>query len=623
MFALFKNYPLKFGMTFTLLRLSSFQNLKIIFLACLMLVVGQTPAIAFVTNSHINKFRAAFGSQVTITGSNLDTADRFIVTNNFSSVRWSFSFTSFEVISDTQVVLTLPTIDQLGGQGSDGMSVQLGLISPTQGSPSWAFWPIDLMLYENRTFDGSEGRIWCSTEGFAEISNKKVITHTSCSGEVNVPSGVTHIANSAFSGASGLTKISLPESLTIIEIQAFSGATGLTEISFPNSLTSIGDLAFSGATGLTDLTFPNSLISIGDYAFSGASGLTRVSMGSGLETVGDYSFYQASNLTELNLNSTITAIGQHAFNSAKLANLVIPNSVISIGTQAFVNNADLTSINIGSGLRSIENGVFFNNSKLKTVVIPNNIETISAQAFYGATAIETLTIGSSVREIQAQAFLTSTSIRALTLGESLVNIEPSAFDISTLSCITNKSNLDTATLSAAGINYLAPIPNCSVIPSAPTLNSLSGGDKSLTVTFTAGDDGGAEILDYEFSLNGGRFESANKSSSPINISNLAGRTIYSLIIRAQNSVGVGASSNALTARTLDLALDSSESKAREEAIRLSAINKSQADAQLIAYNGKIALDIVNAYQNLYTQIEGIILNIIKLFKIIYLIINKI
>ena len=565
-----------------------------------MLVISQIPAIAFVTNSHINKFRAAFGSQVTITGSNLDTADRFIVTNNFSSVSWSFSFTSFEVISDTQVVLTLPTIDQLGGQGSDGMSVQLGLISPTQGSPSWAFWPIDLMLYENRTFDGSEGRIWCSLEGFAEISNKKVISNTSCSGEVNVPNGVTHIANSAFSGASGLTKISLPESLIIIETQAFSGASGLTEISFPNSL-----------------------ISIGDYAFSGATGLTRISLGSGLESIGDYSFYQATNLTELDFNSNITSIGQHAFNSAKLTNLVIPNSVVSIGTQAFVNNAELTTINIGSGLKSIENGVFFNNSKLKSVVIPNNIETISAQAFYGATAIETLTIGSSVREIQTQAFLTSTLITALTLGESLVNIEPGAFDISSLRCITNKSNLDTATLATAGIIYLEPIPNCSVIPSAPTLNSLSGGDKSLTLTFTAGNDGGTEILDYEFSLNGGEFVSANKTDSPINISNLAGRTLYSLIIRARNSVGVGAASNALTARTLDLALDSSEAKAREEATRLSAMNKFQADAQLIAYNGKIALDIVNAYHNLFTQIEDIVLNIIKLLKTIYLIFNKI
>jgi hypothetical protein len=381
--------------------------------------------------------------------------------------------------------------------------------------------------------------------------------------------------------------------------------------------------AFSGATGLTELTFPNSLVSIGDYAFSGASGLTRISMGSGLETLGDYSFYQATNLTELDLGSSVTAIGQHAFNSAKLINLVIPNSVVSIGTQAFVNNADLISINIGSGLKSIENGVFLNNSKLKTILIPNNIETISAQAFYGAVAIETLTIGSSVREIQAQAFLTSTSIRALTLGASLVNIEPNSFDISTLSCLTNKSNLDTVTLLAAGINYSEPISNCSVIPFAPTLNSLSGGDKSLSLTFLAGDDGGAEILDYEFSLDGSTFQSANKSSSPINISNLAGRTLYSVIIRARNSVGVGANSNALTARTLDLALDSSEAKAREEVTRLSAINKSQADAQLIAYNGKIALDIVNAYQNLYTGIEGIVLKIITLFKIINLIIHKI
>jgi hypothetical protein len=132
---------IKYFVGFSLLRFSSFQNLQIIFFACLVLILGQTPALAFVTNSHVNKFRAAFGSQVTINGSNLDTADRFIVTNDFSSVRWSFSFTSFVVISDTQVVLTLPTIDQLGGQGYDGMSVQLGLISPTQGSPSWRFVP--------------------------------------------------------------------------------------------------------------------------------------------------------------------------------------------------------------------------------------------------------------------------------------------------------------------------------------------------------------------------------------------------------------------------------------------------------------------------------------------------
>ena len=607
----------------SLLKIAHFRNLQITFLACLLLILGQTPALASVTNSHISKFRAAFGSKVTITGSSLDTADRFIVSNNFSSPSWSFPFTSFEVISDTQVVLTLPTMDQFGTHGSDGMSVQLGLASPSQPPLLWAFWPIDLMLYENRIFDGSEGRIWCSTEGFAEISDKKVISHTSCSGEVNVPNGVTHIANSAFSGASGLTRISLPSSLTTIETQAFSSASGLTEITFPNSLITIGDLAFSGATGLTEITFPNSLVSIGDYAFSGASGLTRVSMGSGLETIGIYAFYQATNLTELDLGSTVTTIGQHAFNSAKLTDLVIPNSVVSIGTQAFVNNSDLTSIKIGSGLKLIENGVFFNNSKLKTIVIPHNIETISAQAFYGATAIETLTIGSNVREIQTQAFITSTSIVSLTLGESLSNIEMGAFNIPTLSCITNKSSFDKDELFILGINYSEPISNCSVIPFAPTLNSLLGGDKNLVLTFTEGDDGGAEILDYEFSLNGGTFQSANQSSSPIIISNLSGRTLYSVIIRAKNNVGVGASSNALTASTVDLALDASEKKAREEVIRLIAMNNFQADAQLIAYNAKNALDIVNAYQKLYTEIESVILKIIMLFKIISLIIQKI
>jgi len=99
-------------------------------------------------------------------------------------------------------------------------------------------------------------------------------------------------------------------------------------------------------------------------------------------------------------------------------------------------------------------------------------------------------------------------------------------------------------------------------PSAPTLNSLSSGNKSLTITFTAGFAGSAAITDYEYALNSGSYTSAGTTTSPFTISNLSGRTSYSITLKARNSVGLGAASSSLTATTTDTSLDASEAAAQ-------------------------------------------------------------
>ena len=73
-----------------------------------------------------------------------------------------------------------------------------------------------------------------------------------------IPSSVTSIGSSAFSGCSGLTSISIPSSVTSIGSGAFSGCSGLTSISIPSSVTSIGDQAFDGCSGLTNVTCKSS-----------------------------------------------------------------------------------------------------------------------------------------------------------------------------------------------------------------------------------------------------------------------------------------------------------------------------------------------------------------------------
>jgi hypothetical protein len=99
------------------------------------------------------------------------------------------------------------------------------------------------------------------------------------------------------------------------------------------------------------------------------------------------------------------------------------------------------------------------------------------------------------------------------------------------------------------------------VPDAPTLNSVSPGNKSLTIAFTPGATNGAAISDYEYSLNGGPYISAGTTNSPFTISGLSGRTSYSVTLKARNSAGLSSASGALSATTTDSLLDASEAAA--------------------------------------------------------------
>jgi len=148
-------------------------------------------------------------------------------------------------------------------------------------------------------------------------------------------------------------------------------------------------------------------------------------------------------------------------------------------------------------------------------------------------------------------------------------------------------------------------------PAAPTLNSVTAGDKRLTIAFTAGATGGSAITDYEYSLNGGAYISAGTTTSPFAITGLSGRISYSITLKARNSVGLGSASTSLSATTTDSALDSSEAAAVAEAARVAASAQAarKAAAQqdlinilsLIPSLGSIALNLGETTKSLTLQ----------------------
>jgi uncharacterized delta-60 repeat protein len=129
----------------------------------------------------------------------------------------------------------------------------------------------------------------------------------------------------------------------------------------------------------------------------------------------------------------------------------------------------------------------------------------------------------------------------------------------------------------AVVRYIA---SDSTAPSAPTLTSVTSGDRRVTISFTAGADNGAVITDYEYSLNGGAYTSAGTTTSSFTITGLNGRTAYSVTIKARNSVGLSTASSSLTATTTDAVLD--ESDATAEAARLAANESARAAAAAAA-----------------------------------------
>ncbi len=86
-------------------------------------------------------------------------------------------------------------------------------------------------------------------------------------------------------------------------------------------------------------------------------------------------------------------------------------------------------------------------------------------------------------------------------------------------------------------------------PSAPTGLSILAGNQQLTVSFTAGSDGGSPITNYEYSVNNGVSYvavSPAQTTSPILITGLTNDTTYSVKLRAVNAVGAGAPSATVT-----------------------------------------------------------------------------
>jgi BspA type Leucine rich repeat region (6 copies) len=187
---------------------------------------------------------------------------------------------------------------------------------------------------------------------------------TSTLTSVVIPSGVTTIGDSAFSGCTALTSVTIPSTVTTIGSEAFFGCSVLSSVSLPSGLTTLGTSAFYGCPALASVTIPQGITALGDQVFYQCTSLTSVTIPSGVTTIGTGTFFGCTGITSVSLPGSLVTIGSQAFQGCTgLASVTIPGSVATIAAGAFAQCVNLTAVSCLGNAPSTDSGAFQGDTK--------------------------------------------------------------------------------------------------------------------------------------------------------------------------------------------------------------------------------------------------------------------
>ena len=319
-----------------------------------------------------------------------------------------------------------------------------------------AFVVVSLTTWAQR-YDFQEGQFYYSInrDRPSEVSVAKDYSYSSISGEIIIPSTVTHgeytytvtgINDNVFYNCSEITSVSIPSSMITIGWDVFIGTAFYNDPSnwvdnalyVDNCLIAvkpevagetyeiaegtrvIGEGAFYKCSSLTSVTIPSSVISIGYAAFADCTSLSSVNIPSSVKYVGfdvfdgtalyndasnwvDNVLYVDNCLIEAKLDISGTyniaegtkVIAEYALSSCRsLTSITIPSSVIGIGSYAFPSSVVLTDIQVESGNTAYlsENGILYNADQTVLLCYP------------GGKKDGTLTIPANLRSFGDGAF---------------------------------------------------------------------------------------------------------------------------------------------------------------------------------------------------------------------------
>lgn len=256
------------------------------------------------------------------------------------------------------------------------------------------------------------------------------LTHTN-NDDVIIGEGVTHIAQDAFKGYSGLKSITIPKTLVHIAQGVFENCTNLNRVIItdleswcnitfvqtsnsnplnkghrlflngkevnhliiPDSITVIKRLAFSECHSIEKLTIPNSVTEIGGDAFKGAENLTNFVLPESISIISGGAFGNCTSLTNIFIPKSVTRLESSAFSQCS-------NNILNVTVDAENPNYDSRD-NCNGIIETATDTMFFG---CRNSTIPNTVKKL-VYTFEGCSNLTEITIPEGVTEIGWTAFL--------------------------------------------------------------------------------------------------------------------------------------------------------------------------------------------------------------------------
>lgn len=176
----------------------------------------------------------------------------------------------------------------------------------------------DCSSLKNLTYNGTL-KDWCSIQNGALQSGLTCFVYRGISIEsiklsdgtdlktaktLEIPMGVTAIADYVFYNCWQLESVTIPASAMFIGDYAFSGCSSLKSVTIPTGLTTISGYAFSNCSSLESITIPAGVTYIAPYAFKDCQSLASVEFKSQDNWSYSSSVYLSANVSDPSNNAT-------------------------------------------------------------------------------------------------------------------------------------------------------------------------------------------------------------------------------------------------------------------------------------------------------------------------------
>lgn len=291
----------------------------------------------------------------------------------------------------------------------------------------------DTTAIKSGAFSGMSGlkKVTMPRNSQLETIGKNVFRNCDSLESIDIPATVTSVASSAFSGCTGLETVKFAEANTITELPEglFKDLTSLKSVDLPQGLTKVPDELFSGCTSLKSVTLPESVTEIGESAFKN-SGLTHMPSLENITSIGASSFSGCRGITEVSIPANVTSIGTRAFEKCSgVTDFTFEDgtSFPTLPTYMFSEMTNLKNVKLPSDLTRIPNYCFYNCSKLQKVDIPDTCTRIGDYAFSGCSNLKDFEIPSQVTTLGPYAFRNCTSLKDMEIPATVTSVGSGLF----------------------------------------------------------------------------------------------------------------------------------------------------------------------------------------------------